>query len=160
MPIKKIPSETPYYHYHNANPKDRRTGDCAIRAIAYALMKGWDEVIDEMLPLVHKYKQMFDWPDLYTKYLKQNGYTQGSQPKHPDNTKFTGEEFCRLLDKLGMNDPVVVHIGSHHTSVVAKHDGKYKVQDIWNCSRDKVGKVFMSEKDIQIWYHAEKRIFI
>lgn len=158
--IRKIPSETLYYHFHNENPKDRKTGDCAIRAISFALSKGWDEVIDEMLPLVHKHKQMFDYPDLYTKYLKQNGYIQGLQPKHPDNTKFTGEEFCRLLDKIGLSDPVVIHIGTHHTSVVAKHDGKYKVHDIWNCSKDKIGIVFLSERDIQIWYHADKRIYI
>lgn len=158
--IKRIPQETPYFHYHNANPKGKITGDCVTRAIAFALMKEWDEVIDEMVVLTHRYKQMFDCSELYNKYLKQNGYTQGSQPKHPDNTKFTGEEFCRLLDKLGINDPVLIHIGSHHLSVVVKHDGKYKVHDTWNCSKNKVGKVYMSEKDIQIWYHADKRIFV
>lgn len=158
--IKKIPLDTQYFHYYNTNPKGRITGDCVVRAITFALMKEWDEVIDEMVILTHRYKQMLDCSELYSKYLKQNGYTQGSQPKHPDDTKFTGEEFCRLLDKLGMNDPVLMHIGSHHLSVVAKHDGKYKVHDTWNCSKNKVGKVYMSEKDIQIWYHADKRIFI
>lgn len=34
--IRKIPPETSTFHFHNENPKGRRTGDCVIRAIARA----------------------------------------------------------------------------------------------------------------------------
>ena len=34
--IRKIPKETATFHFHNENPKGRRTGDCVIRAIGKA----------------------------------------------------------------------------------------------------------------------------
>lgn len=159
--IKKRPQETSYYHYHNANPKDRRTGDCVIRALSVTLGKSWDDVLDGLVAIAHHYKQSPASREVFGKYLKANERIKVNQPKHPDNTKFTGKEFCRLLDKIGMTKPVLVTIGSHHTTAFVRLNGdRYRVFDTWDCSEDKIGQVYIHNDDAERWYHAEKQIFV
>ena len=153
MPIKKIPTDTKYYHFYNANPKDKKTGDCVIRALSVAFNKDWDTILDELVGYAHRYKQMVDSDELYIKYIKNNGYTTEKQPRYENGTKYTGEEFCDLLNYRGLNYPVLAHIGSHHITVfVNGRDDTYRVNDTWNCSRDKVGKVYIDKRDIQAYY--------
>ena len=38
---RKIPENTKYFTYLNLNPKNRKAGDCVIRAIAYATGLSW-----------------------------------------------------------------------------------------------------------------------
>ena len=154
--IKKIPAETPYYHFYNANPKDRRTGDCLIRALAVALGKSWDDVVDDLVAIAHKTKYTIGEQRNYEQYLKSNDYTIEKQPKHEDNTKLTGEELCRLLDYRHMTKPVLANIGADHIVVFAKIDGRYKIHDIWNCQRYKIGKVYIHHDDIQNYYNIRK----
>lgn len=44
--IKKIPKNTASFTYFNANPKDKRSSDCVLRAISLASGKSWDEVLN------------------------------------------------------------------------------------------------------------------
>ena len=45
---RKLPKDTEYFHYNNANPKNKHTGDCVIRAISLALDKRYKDVLMEM----------------------------------------------------------------------------------------------------------------
>jgi hypothetical protein len=71
--------------------------------------------------------------------LKQYGWVKHKQPRKSDNTKYTGEEWCKLLQK----DPwvviggrrVVANIGGHH--MVAIVDGK--VWDTWDSTDGCIG---------------------
>ena len=154
----RIPPETSYFCFHNANPKGKKTGDCSVRAIATATGKTWDEVLDGLVELAHRYKQMVDSPELFSKYLKQCGFVGVTQPRHDNGKKFTGKEFCSLLIRSRMTMPVVATIGSHHvTSFYNFGSGDYiayKISDIWDCSGDCVGMVFIHENDMEIWEHA------
>lgn len=143
--IKKIPQDTEYFRYYNANPKDRRTGDCVFRAIALSTGKTWDEVLDDLTVYAHKYKVAPNDTAAYDKYLKDLGYTKMAQPRKKDNTKYTGEEFCRdYLSKfrLGKYD-VVAHIGGHH--IVAIVD--CQVVDIWNSSYKTIGNYWIRRRE-------------
>ena len=50
MKTKKY-KDTKYVHFHNANPNNKRTGDCVIRALSVAMDKTWDDVL-AMVPVL------------------------------------------------------------------------------------------------------------
>lgn len=134
---RKIPNDTSYFHFYDANPKNKRTGDCVVRAISLATNQSWDEVLTGLFHLSLKYKQMLDCPELYDKYLKSLGYIKQPMIRKFDGTKYTGEEFCQLNTN---NDyPIIIHIGSHHLSCI--YDGR--IWDTWNCSKYCVGNFWV-----------------
>jgi len=53
----------------NLNPKNRKTGDCVIRAIAKAEDRTWDEVFDSLVEIAKKWKTVPNHKDCYGRYL-------------------------------------------------------------------------------------------
>jgi hypothetical protein len=141
--IKKIPQDTECFRYYNANPKDRRTTDCVIRAISTSTGKSWDDVLDGLIEIAHKYKIMVDDTPCYDRYLVSLGYSKMKQPRKDDNTKYTGAEFCEYLKKFrkGKYD-VVAHIGGHH--IVAIVDSK--VVDTWDSTGGTIGNYWIRKR--------------
>lgn len=125
--------ETRTFHYHNANPKNRITGDCRIRAIAVACEVPYNTVVMDLAKI-----QCDTGYDQCTNHgidilMKQYGWTKHKQPRKADNTKYTGKEFClRLADKRVR---YVANIGGNH--IVAIVDGK--VNDIWDSTGGCIG---------------------
>ena len=138
MAKRKIPSDNSFFHYYNANPKNRHTGDCVIRAISLALDKRYKEVLMEMAELSFKTGYSIGSTELEKKYLELNGWVKMKQPKWEDGTKFTGKQFCYSFPNIKI---AVVSIGSHHLSCIK--DGK--IWDIWDCSNDKVGIYYVKK---------------
>ena len=149
---RRIPKETKYFTYYDANPKHKKTGDCVIRALATAMRKSWDEVLTDLYNYALKYKQMLNDDALYKKYLKDNGWIMLKQPRKYDNTKYTGIEFCEELqdgssfkydDNLCIDevDNIIAHIGGHH--IVAIIDGK--ITDTWNSSGGCIGNIWIKK---------------
>ena len=148
---KKIPHDTHYFTYVNVNPKNKITSDCVIRALATAMNKTWDEVLTDLYKYSMKYKQMLNCPQLYTKYLKDQGWIKLKQPRKFDNTKYTGREFCEELREgttfnIDGHDVtewtnIIAHIGGHHT--IAIIDGK--INDIWDSSLGCIGNIWIKE---------------
>ena len=143
--IKKIPNDTPYFRYYNANPKDRRTADCVLRAIATSTGKSWDEVLDGLVEISHKYKVMVNDTPCYDRYLQSLGYSKMAQPRKGDNTKYTGEEFCRdYLGKFCLAEyDVVAHIGGNHIVAIVDR----KVVDIWNSTYKTIGNYWIRRRE-------------
>ena len=142
--IKKIPQDTEYYHFYNANPKGHRTTDCVIRALATALNQTWEQTYRELFEIAMKKCTPPEDESTTNEYLKRKGAIRIAQPKRLDGTKLTGEEVCFLIQDGSFvdNDGVYlpysryfINIGTHHASCII--DGK--INDIWNCSCDKVG---------------------
>lgn len=123
--IRKIPPETSTFHFHNENPKGRRTGDCVIRAIARASGDGWDLTFDGLVAVAKVMKSEPAWKDCYEKYLAEQGWTKGKQPRKTDGSKYTVAEWCRM-HRTGK---MVISVSNHLTCIV---DGK--CNDIWNCT--------------------------
>ena len=133
--IRKIPNETPSYHFYNANPKGKRTGDCVVRAISAATGKTWEEVLQGLTEIALKFKLMPNDDKCYSRYLESFGWKKEKQPRKDDNTKYTGSEFCELLDSenceyilpyQSSTDTVIAKIGGHHIVCIKIHDYEHR----------------------------------
>lgn len=139
MSLRKIPDDTKTFHFYNANPKNNRTGDCVIRAIACATGKSWDEVLTDLMKYAIKYKLMPNDTKCYTKYLADLGWVKQNQPRKFDNTKYTGVQFVEDYMPYMKSKVVIAHIGGHH--IVCIKDGK--IQDIWNSEDGCIGNYWV-----------------
>lgn len=132
--------ETRSFHYYNANPKNRKGGDCAVRAICTALDQSWETTVREMTEIGLMHGFLVNDRNTIDKYLKSRGWVKHSQPRKSDNTKYTGKEWCVELqepfnNKLYFEDRIIANIGGHH--MVAIIDGK--VNDIWDSTDGCIG---------------------
>lgn len=141
--------DTPYFHYYNANPKNKITTDCVIRAICTVLDKPYNTVVMEMAELQCKTGLDDAENKCIDKYMKQHGWIRVKQPKKEDNTKYTGKEFCQALQNfekssLGLigckTSKMLVSMGSHHIVAVVNN----KVWDHWNSTNGKVGQIWIN----------------
>ena len=147
--------DTKSFHYYNANPKNKITGDCLYRAIATATGLEWNEVVRELAEVAIKTGYSPGSKECMNKFLEANGWKKHKQPKNGDNTKLTGIEFCEYCKNWSdpyleenISGPVIATIGSHHiTTFVQIGNGNYKCYDIWNCTSGKVGNY---------WYKTEE----
>lgn len=124
--------DTATFHYYNANPKNRITTDCNIRAICTALKIPYDQAVMEMAEL--QCKTGYDMSDStgIDKYLQSKGWVKHKQPRKPDGTKYTGAEFC---ERARTYENYIANIGGGH--IVAIVSGK--VHDIWDCTYKCIG---------------------
>lgn len=136
---RKYP-ETDTFTFYNANSHKRIGGDCVVRAIATALGQSWEQTVMELTEVGIKYGYVLNDVHTYSKYLESKGMKKHAQPRMGDNTKYTGEEWCKILSKISKVDkPIVAHIGGHHLVCIMPKDGKYKVHDIWDSTDGCVG---------------------
>lgn len=136
--------DTKTFHFFNANPKNRVGGDCVVRALCTAMGQTWEQTIRELTELGIKHGYVLNDPKLFPKYLESKGWQKARQPRKPDNTKYTGVEFCEELQKgrtwlIGDHSKVVANIGGHH--VVAIIWGQ--VWDTWNSTGGCIGNFWV-----------------
>lgn len=147
-------NDTRYFHYRNVNPKNRITGDCVFRAFTLAMNQCYNETVMEMAELMCKTGFAMNDKKGEEKYLKEKGWVKMPQPRKYDGTKYTGKEFCRVIqnwiwdeDRIGnewgdgivISPSIIAGIGSHH--VVAIMDGV--INDIWDCSERTIGNYWI-----------------
>lgn len=130
--------ETTTFHYHNANPKNRLTGDCVIRALCTAMEKPYDDVYKELFEYSLACGYMLDDPKCYDKYLESKGWIKHKQPRKSDNTKYTGKEFC---DRARIYENYIANIGGHHIVAIVRG----KVWDVWDCTGGCIGNYWTKE---------------
>ena len=135
--------DTSTFHYYNANPKNRITGDCVIRAICVACEVPYNQVVMDLAKI--QCETGYDYGGKGTDILlKQYGWTKMNQPRKIDNTKYTGKEFCSIIQDEE-NDKninrIVANIGGHH--IVAIINGK--VWDIWDSTDGCIGNYWIKE---------------
>lgn len=136
--------ETYTFHFHNANPKNRYTTDCVIRAISTALEISYTTVLMEMAELQCKTGYDMSEKKCIDMYLQSKGWIKKWQPRKLENTKYTGKEFCREVREgttWGDGDftRIVANIGGNH--IVAIMDGK--VWDIWDSTDGCIGNYWV-----------------
>lgn len=136
---QKYPN-TDTYHYYNANPKNRITGDCTFRAIATAMHKPWNEVVMEMAQMSCETGYAINDKKGIERYLAKQGWEKCHQPRKLDNTKYTGKEFIWDIVREYYNDvPIIVSIGGHHLTCVDHN----VFCDIWDCTDKSVGNYWI-----------------
>ena len=129
--------DTRTFHYYNANPRNKLTGDCVIRAISTAMDRPYNEVYEELFRFSLKCGLMLNDNKCYEKYLEAQGWEKHAQPRKDDNTKYTGKEFCIEAQEYTFNYPsaMIAHIGGHH--IVAIIGGR--VWDTWDSTYGCIG---------------------
>ena len=123
--------ETKWFVFENVNPTNRITGDCYVRAVTRATGKDYKEVLQTFFDISLNSGYSIGSTKCIELTLQHLGYTKQKQPKHRDNTKYTGKEFCEEFNK----GVYICNIGGHHITVVI--DGK--IHDIWDCTEKTVG---------------------
>ena len=130
--------DTATFHYHNQNPKNRITCDCVKRSISLATGIPYNDVVMGLALLQCQTGMDECEKRLYGKYLEVKGWVKHPQPKKEDNTKYTGKDFCKHLNKVGRGN-VIAHIGGHHIVALLPVNGKYKVHDTWDSTKGCIG---------------------
>ena len=136
-------TETDTFHFHNANPKNRATGDCTFRAISVALEQPWEQTVMEMAEMSCKTGYAINDKKGIERYLKSKGWVKHDQPRRYDlcgYKKYTGKQWCYEVQSVTQKrrsswDRMVAMIGGHH--IVAIIDGK--VWDIWDSTDGCIG---------------------
>lgn len=136
----KKQKDNEFVHFYNANPKDKRVGDCVIRAIAIATGKTWDDVLDDLTEYSHENKSMPNDKECYGEYLESLGFVKCKQMRKEDNTRYRGYEF---LNEIKRNDIIVCHMGTHHMTAIKNK----KIWDTWDCSYGCVGTYWVKKKE-------------
>lgn len=129
--------DTSTFHYFNANPKNRLTGDCVFRAFATAMEQDYNATVMEMAQLMCETGYSLNDKKGEGKYLALKGWVKMPQPRKLNGTKYTGSEFCEKVALSGKT--YIAHIGGHH--VVAIVDKK--VYDTWNSTGGCIGNYWV-----------------
>jgi len=134
---RKTPEDTKVFHYHDTNPKGKKTNDCVIRAISAVTNKTWDEIFIDLSNIALKYKITMDDSKCFERYLKQLGFVKHKALRKADNTRYTGREFCEIIPNeiKELSNNIIANIGSHHITAIIKG----KIYDTWDCSDRKIG---------------------
>ena len=128
--------ETKTFHYYNANPKNRITGDCAFRAICTALGQTWEETVMDMAMLSCENGYAINDKKGIEKYMEKKGWITMKQPRKANGTKYTGKEFCKIF-----KGTCVANIGGYH--IVCIKNGK--VHDIWDSTDGCIGNYWIKK---------------
>ena len=123
-------TEVKVFRYYNCNPHHKRTDDCVIRAIAAGTGDTWEKVLKDLTSYMLKEGDMINTPELYGKYLKDNGWVKQKQPIKSDGKKMRIGEFVKKFKGCA-----IVHAGCGHVTYVAEGS----VWDIWDTSNEIVG---------------------
>lgn len=144
---EKFP-DTEYFRYYNANPKNRITGDCRIRAIANACEVPYNQVVMDLAQIQCETGYDQTCNQGLNILLKKYGWLKMAQPRKSDNTKYMGWEFCKVLqdnidswnyDGIAISDRIIANVGGHH--MVAIINGR--IEDIWDSSWGCVGNYWV-----------------
>lgn len=120
----------------NVNPKNKKTGDCVIRAIAIATNSSWEYIYRELAELGIKKGLILNDRKNWKAYLKKIGYEQQKMPRRDDKTRYTLEKFC---DELAEDNQIyIIKVAGHLTVVKDKN-----LYDSWNCSNKSVGNYWI-----------------
>ena len=119
---------------YNANPKDWKTGDCVVRALAAATQKTWEEVYEELCEIGKKKCRMPNEDQVINAFLKQNGFFPVKQEKDECGNWLDIEQ---LIDTYP-EDILVIRTRRHLTTAL-----QGTLVDTWNCSGQKAGRFYV-----------------
>lgn len=121
---------------YNPNPKKKRTGDCAVRAIAKALDTDWETAYTLLCFAGYTAADLPNAVPVYGALLRQNGFKREAIPNTcPDC--YTINDFCRDHP----NGRFVVVTGNHVVTVI---DGNF--YDTWDSGEEIPILYFKEEK--------------
>jgi len=126
----------------NVNPKNRKTTDCVIRAIATATRQEYDKVVLDLAQM--QIKTGYDMSDkkCYEKYLISLGWVKHKQPRKIDGSKYLVGE----IDDLVYPHQTAIISLAHHLTVKDFYD----IVDIWDCRHKTIGNYYTLIDDEEV----------
>jgi hypothetical protein len=140
MTRKEKYPDTDTFHFYNANPKNRFTTDCTVRAICTATEIPYNTVVMEMAELQCKTGYDADENKLIDLYLQSKGWKKHPQPRKWNNTKYTGWQFCKEY----RYPKVIANIGGHHIVAIIRG----KVYDTWDSTSGCIGNYWVKAGEV------------
>lgn len=124
------------YVAYNHNYKHKKTNDCVVRAIGFAIGKDWCSVFESLGKFSMKSGLTMDDKRIVKKYMQYLGYRMQPMPRREDNTRYTVKEFA---DELAENNVIYVLQIAKHLTVIKNKD----LYDTWNCCCKSVGNYWV-----------------
>ena len=116
------------YKYYNPNPKNKRIGDCAVRAVCKALGLSWEDAYINLCAEGLYYHDMPNANYVWGMYLRRFGFVQKQLPYIcPDCTSVA--DFAEL-------HPKGTYVLACQDHVVCCIDGC--IYDVWDSSKETV----------------------
>lgn len=109
---------------YNANPNGKKTGDCAIRAVAVATGLGWDKAYIGLADSGFRLKTAPNDVDAIEDFLVSQGFSVGKIRVKKGDHRPTVDSFAR--DNPNMY--AVLRVANHLTCC-----GRGNYVDIWDC---------------------------
>ena len=149
--------DTKTFHFFNANPKVKYTGDCTVRAVATVLGKSWEDVTMDLARQACETGYSANSTESTDLYLEKHGFKKQKQPRKKNRKKYTAVEFCKVQQKMLKDETshgkewgdgiiispkIIAHVGGHH--IVAIMDGK--VNDTWDSTEGCIGNYWVKEE--------------
>lgn len=126
------------WKYYQPNKKDLKDeyGDCVIRALCKVTGKEWLDVFDELTPYVREVQANPNAPQVYSKYLKDNGFKWVGIKAEKGSKRPTVQSFA----KDHKEGTYILRV-SHH--IVAVSDGSF--WDTWDSGYKSVYGYYVKE---------------
>ena len=122
------------YKEYNANPKNRKTSDCVVRALTIATGKDYKTIYTELFNISLENGYFLNEKRVEDVLLEREGFKKQKQPRKIDGTKYKVKEVLQLT-----NAYIIVIRVAHHLTVVK--DGV--LLDIWNCSEKTINNYYI-----------------
>lgn len=124
------------YVEFNINPKNKKTGDCAIRAVAVATGLGWDKVYQGLATSGFLCKTAMNDVEAINHFLLSQGFKEGKVKVSKGSKRPTVDGFA----KEHPNWYAVLRTAGHITCC-----GRGNYVDIWDCGYQSVYKYWYKE---------------
>lgn len=126
------------YRYYQPNKKDLKDeyGDCVIRALCKVTGKEWLEVFDDLTPYVREVQANPNAPQVYSKYLEDNGFKWVGIKAEKGSKRPTVQSFA----KEHPEGTYILRVANH---IVAVSEGSY--WDTWDSGYKSVYGYYLKE---------------
>lgn len=105
------------FEYFNPNPKNKKVGDCVVRALSKALDQDWKDTLLQLFTYAYYMADMPSSNAVWGSYLKNKGFVRLSIPNScPDC--YTIKDFC-------IDHPYGTYVVGTGTHTVCVEDGHY-----------------------------------
>lgn len=123
------------YVYYNNNPKNKKVGDCVVRAISAALGQPWEQTYTDLCAYGYDMRDLPNSNPVWAAYLRSKGLKRYIIPDTcPD---------CYSIEDFSVDFPQGTYIVATGTHVVCVKDSK--ILDNWDSSGEIPTYYFVKE---------------
>ena len=126
------------YRQYNANPKNRKTGDCTTRALSIVLGISWEDALKLQYECAIKTKYGPFNKETLDRIMTEHGWVKMKQPRKENNKKYLVGEIDQITYPTERKEGILILIANHCT--VVRNDNLF---DIWDCRYKTIGNYWI-----------------